>query len=372
MQEQIQNSHNRVLVAGGAGFIGSHTVVELIGAGYDVVIVDNLLNSDISVIKGIEAIVGRSVTFLNVDCCDRSAMERVFEQYSFNTVIHFAARKAVGESITMPIAYYHNNLVSLMVILECMERYGVENIVFSSSCTVYGQPLVLPVTEQTPRQKAETPYGNTKQISEDILSDVVRAHINRMARGDTELMTGVVRAVALRYFNPIGAHDSALIGELPLGVPNNLLPYITQTAIGLRERLSVFGGDYNTVDGSAVRDYIDVVDLARAHVVAVNRVCSSVAQQGQMGPVESSYEIFNIGTGRGLSVLEIVREFERVNDVKVHYVMAPRRVGDIEQIWADTSYANRELGWMAGRSLEQTLRGAWRWEQALAAKRSGE
>lgn len=366
-----------VLVAGGAGFIGSHTVVELMQAGYEVVVVDNLLNSEIAAIHGVEQIVGRAVTFIEADCCDRVAMEQVFSEYSFNTVIHFAARKAVGESVRMPLAYYHNNIMSLLVILEMMQAHGVENIVFSSSCTVYGQPEVLPVTEQTPRQKAESPYGNTKQISEDILVDAVRGV--ELSRGagisfDTSGSAASLHVIALRYFNPIGAHDSALIGELPLGVPANLLPYVTQTAIGRREVLSVYGDDYNTVDGSAVRDYIDVMDLARAHVVAVDRVCASSAGAADATDAtdatdnKASYETFNIGTGRGLSVLEIVEAFQRVNGVNINYRITPRREGDIEQIWADTSYANRVLGWRAERSLEQTLQAAWKWELALAKR----
>lgn len=338
-------NNKRVLVAGGAGFIGSHTAVELIGAGYDVVVVDDLSNSSIQAIRGIEQIVGRSVDFVQGDCCDRAVMAKLFERYDFNTVIHFAAFKAVGESVGEPLKYYYNNLTSLMVLMELMRERGVENLVFSSSCTVYGQPLVLPVTEQTPRQDATSPYGNTKQISEDMIRDTAFAH-------------GEFNAIALRYFNPIGAHDSALIGELPNGVPCNLIPYLTQTAIGMRECLSVYGDDYNTPDGSAIRDYIDVVDLAKAHVVAVDRM---VERKGK-----DRYEIFNIGTGRGLSVLELIEAFHRATGVEVNHRVVGRRAGDIEQIWADTSYANTELGWQAERSIDQTLLTAWRWQQKLS------
>lgn len=341
-------NRGRVLVAGGAGFIGSHTVVELIGAGYDVVVVDDLSNSSVQAVRGIEQIVGRAVDFRRVDCCDRVAMRAIFESCGFDAVIHFAAFKAVGESVGEPLRYYYNNLTSLMVIMELMEEFGVRNLVFSSSCTVYGQPLVLPVTEQTPRQEATSPYGNTKQISEDMIRDLA-------------LAGGAFRAIALRYFNPIGSHPSALIGELPSGVPNNLIPYLTQTAARERECLSVYGDDYGTADGSAIRDYIDVVDLAGAHVVAVDRMVG--------GRSKSSYEIFNIGTGRGLSVLELIAAFERATGVSVNHRIVGRRAGDIEQIWADTSYANSELGWSAKRSIDQTLLSAWNWQKKLSAQK---
>ncbi len=333
-----------VLVTGGAGYIGSHTAVELISAGYDVVIVDNLSNSEPSAVDGIRRITGVDVPFEQVDCTDREAFGRVFSRYKFNSIIHFAASKAVGESVEKPLHYYRNNLVSLMNVLELMRDKGVRNLVFSSSCTVYGQPEELPVTEQTPRQPAASPYGNTKQICEDILCDSVKAY-----KG--------FDVIALRYFNPIGAHPSALIGELPKGVPSNLVPFMTQTAAGLREVLGVFGDDYDTPDGSAIRDYIDVMDLARAHVVAVGRMLQ--------GKSKTPFEYFNVGTGHGVSVLELIAAFERATGVKVNYRIVDRRNGDVEKIWADTSYANRELGWKAERSLEETLASAWAWEKRL-------
>lgn len=333
-----------VLVSGGAGYIGSHTTVELVEAGYDVVIVDNLSNSEMKAVEGVRKITGVEVPFEQVDCTDKEALSKVFDKYKFNSIIHFAASKAVGESVQKPLLYYRNNLLSLITILELMRDKGVRNLVFSSSCTVYGQPEVLPVTEQTPRQPATSPYGNTKQICEDILRDTVHAY--------PELF-----GIALRYFNPIGAHPSALIGELPKEVPMNLVPYITQTAAGIRECLSVFGDDYDTPDGSAIRDYIDVNDLARAHVVAVDRMVG--------GKSKSNYEYFNIGTGRGLSVLELISEFEKATGVKLNYKIVGRRAGDIEKIWADTTYANKELGWSAKRSIGETLLSAWNWEKKL-------
>ena len=333
-----------VLVTGGAGYIGSHTAVELIATGFDAVLVDDLSNSEVAAIEGVRAITGRDVPFVEADCCDREALERIFTRYEFGSAIHFAASKAVGESLREPMKYYRNNLLSFMNLVELMHETGRRNIVFSSSCTVYGQPEALPVTEQTPRQPATSPYGNTKQICEDILRDTVAAY--------PELC-----GIALRYFNPIGAHPSALIGELPKGVPGNLVPFITQTAAGIRECLSVFGDDYDTPDGSAIRDYIDVVDLAKAHVVAVGRMIG--------GKGKNRYEYFNIGTGRGRSVLELVSLFERATGVRVPHKIVGRRTGDIEKIWADTSYANRELGWKAERSIEDTLRSAWAWEKRL-------
>ena len=333
-----------VLVTGGAGYIGSHTTVELIAAGYDVVMVDNLSNSEMKAVEGVRTITGVDIPFEQVDCQDKEALGRVFDRYKFNSIIHFAASKAVGESVEKPLLYYRNNLVSLLNVLELMRDKGVRNLVFSSSCTVYGQPEVLPVTEQTPRQPATSPYGNTKQISEDIIRDTVKAY-------------PTLYGIALRYFNPIGAHPSALIGELPKGVPGNLVPYMTQTAAGLRECLSVFGDDYNTPDGSAIRDYIDITDLARAHVVAVDRMVQ--------GKSKSHYEYFNIGTGRGVSVLELIAAFERATGVKVNHRIVGRRAGDIEKIWADTTYANQELGWKAQRKLEDTLASAWAWEKKL-------
>ena len=331
-----------VLVSGGAGYIGSHTAVELINAGYDVVVADNLSNSDMSGVEGVRKITGVDVPFVNVDCCDKEAFRKVFEQYNFNSVIHFAAFKAVGESVTDPMKYYRNNLDSFMNVLELMREFGRPNIVFSSSATVYGEADELPVTELTPRKPATSAYGNTKQMCEDILRDTVTAYDG-------------LKGISLRYFNPIGAHPSALIGELPRGVPQNLVPFITQTAAGIRECLSVFGDDYDTPDGSCLRDYIDVVDLAKAHVVAITRMVEDKNKQ--------KYEIFNVGTGNGVSVLELVESFERVNELKLNYKIAPRRPGDVVAIWADTTLANEELGWKAERSLDDTLRSAWAWEK---------
>lgn len=333
-----------VLVAGGAGYIGSHTTVELISAGYDVVIADNLSNSEMRAVEGVRKITGKEVPFVQVDCCDREAFRKVFEQYDFDSAIHFAASKAVGESVEKPMLYYRNNLTSLMNLIDLMHEFGRHNIVFSSSCTVYGEPDKQPVTEQTPRKPATSPYGNTKQMSEDILRDCMKAFAG-------------MKGIALRYFNPIGAHPSALIGELPRGVPQNLVPYVTQTAAGIRECLSVFGDDYPTPDGSCIRDYIDVTDLAKAHVVAIDRMVQ--------GKSRSEYEVFNIGTGRGVSVLELVKGFERVNGVKLNYRIAPRRMGDIIAIWADPTLANTELGWKAERTLDETLASAWKWQQSL-------
>ncbi|MBQ8493184.1 MAG: UDP-glucose 4-epimerase GalE [Alistipes sp.] len=333
-----------VLVAGGAGYIGSHTTVELINAGYDVVVVDNFSNSDASSLEGIRKITGVEPKFIEADCADKEAMRKVFEAYDFQSVIHFAAYKAVGESVAEPLKYYHNNLVSFVNILELMAEYGRSNVLFSSSATVYGDAEELPVTERTERKPATSPYGNTKQMSEDILRDTVRAN-------------SAMHGIALRYFNPIGAHPSALIGELPRGVPNNLVPYITQTAAGVRECLSIFGDDYPTPDDSCLRDYIDIVDLARAHVVAINRMVE--------GRTKESYEVFNIGTGRPVSVFELVRGFENANNLKLNYRVAERRAGDVTAVWADTTLANEELGWCAERRLEDTLKAAWAWEKAV-------
>ncbi len=333
-----------ILVCGGAGYIGSHTAVELIAAGYDVVIADNLSNSDRTAVEGVRTITGVDVPFVEVDCCDRAAFRKVFEAYDFDSVIHFAASKAVGESVRMPLEYYRNNLTSLMNVIDLMRESGRSNIVFSSSCTVYGEPEKQPVTERTPRKPATSPYGNTKQMCEDILRDSIAAYDG-------------LKGIALRYFNPIGAHPSALIGEQPRGVPQNLVPYITQTAAGIRECLSVFGDDYPTPDGSCIRDYIDVVDLAKAHVAAIARMIEDRNAE--------RYEIFNIGTGRGVSVLELVRRFEQVNGLKLRYKIAPRREGDIVAIWADPTRANEELGWHAERSLDETLAAAWAWERRV-------
>ena len=336
-----------VLVSGGAGYIGSHTSVELINAGYDVVIVDNLSNSDLNAVEGVRKITGVDIPFVEVNCCDRAAFRKVFEQYEFDSVIHFAASKAVGESVQKPLEYYGNNLTSFMNVIGLMREFGRRNIVFSSSCTVYGEPEKQPVTEQTPRKPATSPYGNTKQMCEDILRDSLAAYPG-------------MKGIALRYFNPIGAHPSALIGELPRGVPQNLVPFITQTAAGLRECLSVFGDDYPTPDGSCIRDYIDIVDLARAHVAALHRL---IEERGA-----TPYEVFNVGTGRGVSVLELVRGFERANGLKLNYRFAPRRAGDITAIWADPTLANTLLGWRAERPLEETLRTAWQWQLHLGQR----
>ncbi len=335
----------RILVTGGTGYIGSHTVVELQNSGYDVVIVDNLSNSRAEVVDSIEKITGIRPAFEKVDCLDYAGLEAVFAKYpGIRGVIHFAASKAVGESVQKPLMYYRNNLVSLINILELMPKYQVKGIIFSSSCTVYGQPDILPVTEAAPIKKAESPYGNTKQINEEIIDDTI-------ASGSP------IHAIKLRYFNPIGAHPSALIGELPNGVPQNLIPYLTQTAIGIREKLSVFGGDYDTPDGSCIRDYIYVVDLAKAHVIAMNRILEDKQK--------AKAEVFNVGTGRGLSVLELINSFEKATGVKLNYQVVGRRAGDIVKVWADPSYANNELGWKADSSIEDTLRSAWNWQLKL-------
>ena len=333
-----------VLVSGGAGYIGSHTSVELINAGYDVVIVNNLSNSDLNAVEGVRKITGVDIPFVEVNCCDRAAFRKVFEQYELDSVIHFAASKAVGEAVQKPLEYYGNNLTSFMNVIGLMREYGRQNIVFSSSCTVYGEADVLPVTEQTPRKPATSPYGNTKQMCEDILRDSLAAYEG-------------LKGIALRYFNPIGAHPSALIGELPRGVPQNLVRYITQPAAGIRECLSVFGDDYPTPDGSNIRDYIDVVDLAKAHVAAIRRMIEDRNK--------ARYEVFNIGTGRGVSVLELVHRFEQVNRLKLNYKIVGRRAGDIVAIWAEPSYANNELGWRAERSLDETRAAAWKWEKHI-------
>ena len=335
-----------VLVSGGAGYIGSHVSVELVEAGFDVVVADNLSNCDMTCFEGVTRIIGRRLPFVQMDFCDAEAVERLFSDYQINAVIHFAAFKAVGESVAEPVMYYRNNLSSFLNVLEAARSHGGCNVLFSSSATVYGEPEHPPVTELSPRQPATSPYGNTKQMCEDFLRDSVKAYPG-------------IRGIALRYFNPIGAHPSALIGELPRGVPNNLVPFITQTAIGKRECLSIFGNDYPTPDGTCLRDYIDIVDLAKAHVCAVSRMLD--------GRMKEPYEVFNIGTGRPVSVLELVTTFEKVNGVKLNYRFAPRRPGDVTAIWADPSLANRELGWQATRSVEDTLAAAWAWEKHLSS-----
>ena len=337
----------RILVTGGTGYIGSHTVVELMQQGYDVVIVDNLSNSNKDMLDGIAAIVGKYPDFEQVDCNDAPAMCDVMDRYAdIEAVIHFAASKAVGESVEQPLMYYRNNLMSLVTLLEQMKAHNVHNIVFSSSCTVYGQPSEehLPVDETAPIQVALSPYGNTKQINEEIIRD--EAYANKS-----------LHATILRYFNPIGAHPSAMIGELPNGVPNNLLPFVTQTAAGLRQQLKIYGNDYNTPDGSCIRDYIYVVDLAKAHVKAVERMLAGL-------PTEQ-VEVFNLGTGRGLSVLEILRTFMQVTGVNIPYQIVGRREGDIEQVWAKPDKANTVLGWSADTPIEEVLLSAWKWEQKI-------
>ncbi len=335
----------KILVTGGTGYIGSHTVVELIEQGFETVIVDDLSNSSVDVLDNIEKITGVRPAFEQFNISDTIKTEACFQKYAdISAIVHFAAFKAVGESVQKPLEYYHNNLVSLLNLLNCQLKYKVDNIVFSSSCTVYGQPDVLPVTESTPRKDAESPYGNTKRVSEDILSDTIKAHPQ-------------IKGIALRYFNPIGAHPSALIGELPLGVPQNLVPFITQSAAGVRGPLSVFGNDYNTPDGSAIRDYINVVDLAKAHVIAIERLLDNKHK--------NNFEIFNLGTGNGLSVLEIVNAFIKSTGVNFNYKIVDRRAGDVEKIWADTTFANNELGWKAETSIEDTLISAWEWEKRM-------
>ena len=340
-----------VLVSGGAGFIGSHVTVELIGAGYDVVVADNMSNCDLTCFEGVKKIIGRDLPFVKMDFCNADEVERLFSQYKIDAVIHFAAFKAVGESVEKPVMYYKNNLLSFLNVLETASAHGCHNVLFSSSATVYGEPDIVPVTEDTPRKEATSPYGNTKKMCEDILQDTVKA---------TAGTEGEIRGILLRYFNPIGAHPSALIGELPRGIPNNLVPFITQTAIGKRECLNIFGNDYPTPDGTCQRDYIDIVDLAQAHVYAVRRMLD--------GKMEEGCEIYNVGTGRPVSVLELVNAFEKVNGLKLNYRFAPRRPGDVTAIWADPTKANRVLGWKAVRSVEDTLASAWAWEKHLAGK----
>ncbi len=335
----------KILVTGGTGYIGSHTVVEIQKSGFEPLIIDNLSNSDPGVVDLIGRITGQRPLFEQIDLCDLPAMQDFFKRHhDLEGVIHFAAHKSVGESVKHPLKYYHNNLGGLFHLLQCMLTHKTARIVFSSSCTVYGQPDQLPVTENAPVQQAESPYGNTKRISEEIIHDTAKA--------------SHLKAISLRYFNPIGAHESGLIGELPIGVPDNLIPFITQTAIGKREKLMVFGNDYNTPDGTCIRDYIHVSDLARAHVVALQRMTGEDSKQ--------SHEIFNLGTGRGYSVLEAIRTFEQVSGVELNREFAGRRPGDIEQVWADTTLANLKLGWKAEKGLEEMMASAWKWEQNLA------
>lgn len=334
----------KILVTGGAGFIGSHTTVELQQKGFEVLIADNLSNSNDAVIDNIAAITGVRPLFEKVDLADQQQAKALFAKHpDIAGVINFAAHKAVGESVEKPLMYYRNNLCIVLNVLHEMEQHGILNFVQSSSCTVYGEPDTLPITEQAPLKPALAPYGNTKKMVEDILRDVAKQN--------------AVHAIALRYFNPIGAHPTALIGELPNGVPNNLMPFITQTAAGIRPQLAVFGDDYGTPDGTCIRDYIHVVDLAKSHVCAVERLLQ--------GKQKSRFETFNIGTGNGFSVLQVIQSFERTSGVKLNYRIAGRREGDIEKIWADTSYSNEELGWRAEQSLDDMTRDAWRWQQHL-------
>ena len=338
-----------ILVTGGTGFIGSHTTVELQQAGYDVVIVDNLSNSKADVVDGIERITGIRPAFEKVDLRDKEATEAVFKKYPAITgIIHFAASKAVGESVEKPLLYYRNNIISLVNLLELMPQYNVKGIIFSSSCTVYGQPTPenLPVTEEAPIQKALSPYGNTKQINEEIITDYIHSG-------------APIKSIILRYFNPIGAHPSAEIGELPNGVPMNLIPCVTQTAIGVRKQLKIFGNDYNTPDGTCIRDYIYVVDLAKAHVAAMARVLDADVTDA------TNPEVFNIGTGKGVSTLEVVEGFEKATGVKVNWAYAPRREGDIEKVWGNVDKANKVLGWKADTPLEDVLASAWKWQEKL-------
>lgn len=336
---------SKILVTGGAGYIGSHTVVELINAGFEVVIVDNFSNSSPKAIDGIERITGIRPRLVESDCSDLASMRNLFSaEANIEGIIHFAALKAVGESVEKPLDYYRNNLLSTINMMQMLKEFGGKYMVFSSSCTVYGQPDVLPVTEHTPRKPAMSPYGNTKRVGEDIIQDTVNS-------------TSGVFAIALRYFNPIGAHPSAEIGELPLGKPDNLVPFITQTAARIREKLQIFGGDYDTPDGTAIRDYFHVVDLAKAHVLALQRMID--------GRNTSPYEVFNVGAGRGITVLEIVKAFENATGVKLNYEIVGRRAGDIEKVWADTTLAQKELGWKTESTLEYALLTAWNWEKKV-------
>ena len=338
----------RIVVTGGTGYIGSHTAVELMNEGYEVILIDNLSNSEAIVADRIGEITGTKPQLEVLDLRRRKKLNKFFmENSNIDAIIHFAAYKAVGESVSKPLKYYKNNLVSLMNLLDAMKKFSIPSFVFSSSCTVYGQPEKLPVTEDAPIQPAVSPYGNTKQIGEEIIRDTIS-------------VSNSLKAISLRYFNPIGAHPSALIGELPRGVPENLVPFITQTAYGLRNELKVFGNDYNTPDGSCIRDYLHVVDLAKAHVIAVKRLIE--------GKNKKNYEVFNLGTGTGVSVLDAIRSFERVSGIKMKYSITGRRAGDIEKIWADPSFANRELGWKTISTLDEAMKTAWDWEKNIRKK----
>ncbi len=345
-------SSKRVLVTGGLGFIGSHTVVALQEKGFEVVIIDNLSNSSIDVLGGITHITGKTPEFENIDLRDKTAVKEFFEQYQdIEDVIHFAASKAVGESVTNPLLYYENNISTLVYLLQELNKKPTSRFIFSSSCTVYGQADELPITENAPVKKAESPYGNTKQIGEEIIQDTCKVNLD-------------FKAIALRYFNPIGAHSTAEIGELPIGTPQNLIPYITQTAIGKRKELSVFGDDYPTEDGTAIRDYIHVMDLAEAHVKSLKRLINQNEK--------SNYEVFNLGTGKGNSVLEVISSFEKVSKEKLPYKIVGRREGDIIAAYADTTKANEDLGWKANRSLDDALGSAWKWQKVVQEREERE
>lgn len=330
-----------ILVTGGLGFIGSHTVVELQNEGYEVVIIDNLYNSKIEVLDNIASITGKMPTYENIDLRDKSKVQDFFKKYTIDGVIHFAASKAVGESVEQPLLYYENNIATLVYLMQELSKHKIDNLIFSSSCTVYGQSDELPITENAAIKPAESPYGNTKQIGEEIIKD--------------SSDSSNIKSIALRYFNPIGAHESAKIGELPLGIPQNLIPYVTQTAMGIRKELSVYGDDYNTPDGTAIRDYIHVVDLAKAHIVALERLLNNKNK--------ADFEVFNIGTGTGSSVLEVIKAFEKVSGNPLNYKIVGRRKGDVTAAYADTTKANKELGWKAEKTLEEALASAWKWEQ---------
>ncbi len=332
-----------VLVTGGTGYIGSHTVVELINKGYTPIVADNFSNSRKEVISAIEQITGQKIIFIETDCCKKEALRKIYSDHKISATIHFAAFKAVGESVNEPLKYYRNNLISLINILELHNEMQLDNFVFSSSCSVYGQQEILPVTESSPLKKAESPYGNTKQIGEEIMEDTLKV--------------STFNGIALRYFNPAGAHESALIGEYPWQPPSNLIPVITQTAIGKREQTTIFGNDYNTTDGTCVRDYIHVVDIAKAHIAALDRLISKKNK--------SQFEIYNLGSGNGNTVLEVIKTFEKETEQKLNYVLGPRRPGDVEKIYADTRKANSELGWKTELGLKEIVTSAWKWEKTL-------
>lgn len=334
-----------ILVTGGLGFIGSHTCVELLELGYKLIIIDNLSNTRVHVKDQIKKITGKTVDFIDLDLKDLDNLDSIFSSRNIDAVIHFAAFKAVGDSVAMPISYYKNNLLSLLNILEMCGKYKVNKLVFSSSCTVYGQPETLPVTESSPKQPAESPYGNTKQICEEMIEDFCKTN-------------KAFKAISLRYFNPTGAHKSALIGELPLGVPTNLVPFITQTAAGLRDELQVFGGDYDTIDGTCIRDYIHVVDLAKAHIAALE-----YADQ-----IKENYDFFNVGAGKGYTVLDVIKSFEKVSGVNLKYKIVDRRPGDIEKIYADTAKVKQALGWKVQYNLDDMMKSAWDWQKNLMKK----